>query len=181
MKNILIIALSILTTYSYAQDCKCEDELKFVVDYYEENLPGFGDNVNKENLDDYINFKNNLSLQSKQFCDDEEMCYKVLLIYVEFFKDNHSSIYTNNTVSIDENDKEAIKIFLESDRYKNREMIYSYGASKNYSIDKITNIYQSKDSTYTVQIIESKNPFRDYAGVIIDAKTPLWKEGAGKV
>lgn len=57
MKKTLTILILILSINVNAQICKCENELKFVIDYYEENLPGFIDNVNSKNLNSYNNFK----------------------------------------------------------------------------------------------------------------------------
>ena len=98
MKSVLFLFLIFIVSSSCAKNCKCEDELRFVVDYYEENLPGFIDNVNEDNLNEYNQFKKRLFKQSKGYCNDEDLCFKTLLVYVEFFKDNHSSIYKNKTI-----------------------------------------------------------------------------------
>lgn len=181
MKLYFITPLFFLLHFSVkAQDCDCHNDFEFVVNYYEENLPGFKDNVSDSNIDDYNQFKNNLSTLSKSYCSDEDLCYKTLLVYVEFFKDNHSSLYTNNSVYIDENNAKEVEQFLLSRRFKNREIIKNYNSLSKNAIQNIENCYQTKDKTYSVVIVENKNEFRDYVGIIIDSKTPLWKEGQVK-
>ncbi len=178
----LIILLSLLTTSTnvLSQNCDCEKELTFVVNYYEENLPGFKDNVSDVNMETYQLFKNDLFDLSRTYCQDEDLCFKTLLVYVEFFKDNHSSIYTNNTVQIDENNSEEVQDFLSSPLYKNRETIENLPLNPRNPIQEIENQYQTKDGTYTVAIVKNKNDFRDYVAVIVDSKTTLWKKGQVK-
>ena len=173
---LLLLSLQLVN----AQDCKCQKEFDFVVNYYEENLPGFKDNVNSTTIATYNQLKNKLRKQAKQYCNNEDLCYKTLLVYVEFFKDNHSSIYTNKTVNIDESTPEALKKFHKSATFKNRELISTIKTLPNKAINAIENQYQTKDSSYTVAIIKNKNNFRDYVGVIVASKTALWKKGQVK-
>lgn len=163
-----------------AQDCKCEKELDFVTDYYEENLPGFMDNVNEKNVKSYNKFKAGLKKQTKTKCDNENECFKILLTYVEFFKDNHSSIYQNRDFKIDEKNSAEVNKFINSKKILEREIINNPKIKRNSAINNIENTYQSDDSTYTVSIIRNKNSFRDYVGIIEDSGTPLWKKGQVK-
>lgn len=172
----LIVYLSITN----AQNCKCEDELNFVINYYEENLPGFIDNVNEKNIELYNKLKKQLLKQATNYCNSETDCFKTLLLYVEYFRDNHSSLYQNNDLSIDENKKKEVEKFINSKVFKEREVIENYTPKSNFSINKIENSYQSSDELYTVAVIKSKNNFRDYVGVITNSKTPLWVKGQVK-
>lgn len=181
--NLLIIVL--LSFFSIpplrAQDCKCLQELDFVIDYYETNLPGFADNVNADNAPYYEKFKADLRSKTALFCQDKGECFKLLTLYVEFFKDNHSGIYFNEQTPVNEKDKESLNHFLQSKLFLNREKV----DLKNISIPKnaltnIENVYHYKDSTYTVAILKSPNEIRDYIGVIVDSRTPLWKKGQVK-
>ena len=178
MKPYFLILIFLITAeVATSQDCHCQNDLEFVINYYEENLPGFSDNVTDENLDDYNKFKKKLLDQAQKYCNNEDLCYKTLLVYVEFFKDNHSSIYTNTSYNIDESSKKEIKKFLNSQLYRTREIIENVEPNTNNSIFEIENQYQTKDASYTVAIVKSKNEFRDYAGVILDSKSPLWQKG----
>lgn len=181
MKKICTLLILILSLNLNAQNCNCEDELNFVIDYYEENLPSFKDNVNNHNLSDYNKFKNNLLKQSKKYCKNQDLCFKTLLVYVEFFKDNHSSIYVGNSVNVNENNPEEVKRFIESDIFKKSEVIKHFKTNSNKSLNSIENLYQTDNGVYTISIIKNKNKFRDYVGVIVDSKTPLWKKGQVKI
>jgi hypothetical protein len=177
--SIFLLFLTIIPLAT-AQECNCQKELEFVTNYYEENLPGFMDNVNETTIKSYTSFKNKLFKQSKNYCDDEDLCFKTLLVYVEFFKDNHSSIYTNKSVSVDESKQEEVAQFLDSALFKKREIIEDIEISTNNSIQHIENTYQTRDAAYTVAIVKNENEFRDFVGVIIDSKTPLWQKGQVK-
>ena len=141
---------------------------------------GFKDNVTEDNLEAYQIFKKNLFEQSKNYCNDEDFCFKTLLVYVEFFKDNHSSIYKNQAANVDERNQEAVDEFLRSNLFKNRETIENIQLNKNNPIHHIENQYQIKGGTYTVAVMKNENMFRDYVGVITDSKTPLWQKGQVK-
>ena len=45
---------------------------------------------------------------------------------------------------------------------------------------KLKTFTKTKDAAYTVKITQNENDFRDYVGVILDSKTPLWKKGQVK-
>lgn len=181
MKPHFILLILLMTTqFVKSQDCNCQKDFEFVVNYYEENLPGFIDNVTNHNIEDYNKFKNTLLNLSKNYCNDEGLCFKTLLVYVEFFKDNHSSIYTNNSINVNESKKREVKQFLNSNLFKNREIIEDINFSITNPIQAIENKYQTKDAAYTIAIVKNKNNFRDYVGVIVDSKTLLWKKGQVK-
>jgi len=177
MKYFLLILFLSIFNYLKAQECKCQGELNFVINYYEENLPGFIDNVNEKNQSEYNNFKVQLLELSKNDCENENLCFKILLNYVESFRDNHSSIYANNSVSINENSEEEVNQFLNSDVYNSREVIDEFQTTSNAPLNSIENKYQTADSSYTVAIVKSRNQFRDYAGVILESRSQLWKKG----
>lgn len=61
---------------------------------------------------------------------------------MEFFKDNHSSIYTNKSISVDESSEEEVNKFLLSDTFRNREIIENILLSTNNPIADIENQYQ---------------------------------------
>ncbi|MFA9188591.1 hypothetical protein AAGV33_01595 [Flavobacterium sp. FBOR7N2.3] len=178
MKLFYTLIILILSLNLNAQNCKCENELNFVINYYEENLPGFIDNVDDKNLKFYKKIKKELIEQTKIYCNKETDCYKILLKYVEFFKDNHSSIYQNSE-NIDDTNNENVENFLNSNIYKEREVIDLKFQPKN-KIERIENVYETEDGTYRVAIVKNKNTFRDYVGIIINSKTLLWKNGQVK-
>ena len=178
MKTIFKVLILILSLNLNAQNCKCENELSFVINYYEENLPGFIDNVNSKNLNSYKKFKNDLLSQTKSYCNKETDCFKILLRYVEFFKDNHSSIY-QNSLYIDDTKKEDVEKFINSSIFKEREIIDFKKLPQNRN-ENIENIYETDDGIYKVAVLKNKNINRDYVGIILESKTTLWKKGQVK-
>ena len=180
MKRILFLLILLLSQLVFSQSaCNCENELSFVVDYYENNLASYSDNVNEENLGDYENFKSDLRKEAKMVQHPSD-CFRVLTYYVEFFKDNHSSI-SMRTESVDETDEEAVEKFLNSNIYRGRE-VYEIKEDdlKQYPIDDIRGIYRISD-VYEIAVIPNKTPFRDYIGVILKTKSKLWKRGQVKL
>lgn len=139
-------------------------------------MPGFKDNVDEKNIKTYNNFKNKLLRQSQEYCNEKENCLKALLIYVEFFSDNHSSIYSSNK-KVDDTKPGEVEKFIDSEVFKETEIIHKYSLNIHNKISNIENVYEKNGGTYTVAIIKSKTTFRDYVGVITDSKTPLWIKG----
>lgn len=180
MKLLFTIIFLLLTQIVFSQsDCTCEKELSFVINYYENNLASFGDNVNDDNKKAYENFKKALNKEAKTI-KNATNCFRVLTYYVEFFKDNHSSIRMRSK-NVDENNEEEVKQFLESDLYKSRE-VYKLKKEdfKQYPIEDIRGVYNLGEF-YKIAIIPNKTPFRDYIGVILESKSKLWKKGQVKV
>ena len=175
-----IIALSLFIT-GYSQDnCSCQEELKFVIGYYERNLPGFKDNVTSTTKKDYNTFKNIL-LETSNNAKNKTDCFKVLTRYVEYFKDNHSSIRMKYPI-VNEKDSTQLADFLKSPIFTSREQWTLQDKDfDQYRLNDIRGLYQTKSGTYKIAIIPDKTPFRDYIGVIVESKTKLWKKGQVKM
>ena len=122
MKNILLFLFFISSFVALSQeDCSCASELDFVIDYYERNLPGFKDNVTPKTKTYYENLKGDLRAAAKT-AENKLACFKILTYYVEFFKDNHSSIRMYFP-TIDENDPNQLDIFYKSKIYNSKNLI----------------------------------------------------------
>jgi len=169
-----------MSVVSAQESCNCQSELDFVIDYYEKNLPGFSDNVNSKNQKQYLEFKADLLEASKKVSNEVE-CFKIITFFVEFFKDNHSKI-SMSMPSIDDNNKEEITAFLNSDLFKSRE---TYNLTKpdlkQYPESDIRGLYTTANHAYTIAVIPNKGLMHDYIGVIVDSKTKLWKKGQVKL
>lgn len=174
-----VFALCFLQLVHAQSTCSCEDELNFVMDYYEKNLASFSDNVSDKNRTEYESFKRDLRQEVKSVSHVAD-CFKVLTYYVEFFKDNHASIRMRSE-NIDENDEAAVAAFLASDLFNNREMYELKEADlMQYPIDDIRGIYRIGE-VYTIAVIPNKTPFRDYIGVILESSSKIWKRGQVKL
>ena len=111
MKNYSLILLVLsFSLIARAQDCNCEKDFDYVVNYMENNFPGFDKNVTTKNLSYYSKFKNEISRKTKIATTKNE-CLKFLTYYVEFFKDNHTTInsYTNKNQQINESSEKELE------------------------------------------------------------------------
>lgn len=162
------------------ENCQCINDLDFVIEYYERNLPGFKDNVTPNTETTYNDLKERLKTEAEKVKNPSE-CFKITTYYVEFFRDNHSSIYMSPP-RVDESNQDQLNTFINSDIYKSRE---TYNLSnddiKQYPLEDIRGLYQTSDGTYTVAIIPNEGALRKYIGVITESKTKLWKKGQIKL
>ncbi len=183
MKHLFLILplLLLLGNEMPAQSsCPCSNELNFVIRYYEQNLPGFKDNVNRQTRKPYEKMKLELRDLAKT-AEETTDCFKLLTYYVEFFKDNHSHI-SMESVGVNDRDPAAVLAFKNSASFKNRERIrVDPAAYQNRPLDEIEGIYQIKDSSYTIVILPDKKGLREYVGVILESRTPLWEPGQVKL
>lgn len=179
MKNTIIILLLFISHYSFSQEsCNCSKDLNFIITYYENNLPGFQDNVTTKTKNKYNSLKSSLKAEAKQ-TETKNECYKLSLQYVEFFKDNHSSIYMESDY-IDETNEEELQKFLTSKIYTSRELIPKDQIDQNqFPLNDIRGIYEIQGA-YKIAVIPSKTALRDYIGVILESKSKLWKAGQVK-
>lgn len=181
MKTFLFLISFFLGTITFAQNnCSCTSDLDYVIQYYEENLPAFETDITKDNIDEYDNLKKQVYNESLQITN-KVACFKLLLLYVEYFRDNHSTIRMNFP-QINENNQDDITEFLSSEIYQATEIYQlSEEDKKEYPISEIRGIYQSESGVYTIAVLPSKTNFRDYVGVVIDSKSKLWKKGQVKL
>lgn len=182
MKKILLLFLLIIfVSKVYSEtNTKCLEDYNFVVDYIENNSPAFSDNVNDKTRSDYEKLKKGLKEKVKTISSKND-CAKYLVYYIEVFNDNHTYLRIPANAKVDESDGKQVAKFLESELFKNRE---TYKLKlKNLvktTLNDVRGIYETADSSYKVAVVESKNQFRDYIGVIIDSKSKLWKKGQVK-
>lgn len=180
--SLLFLNIACTENDKKVQECDCLKDYKFVVNYTERNLPAFVDNVTSETRNTYENFKEKLHDKIETITSRNE-CVKYLTYYVEYFKDNHTTIRTSNrSEAFDENNTKKRNDFLKSNIYQERETIElkESDLQNQYSISDIRGFYQTQDSLYTVVVIPNKTEFRDYIGVVVDSKTKLWEKGQVK-
>ncbi len=178
LKPLLFICVFLLTAHlAIAQStCDCTFELEYIIEFTEENLPGFRDNVDASNVEEYEKYKSSLLSNSRQVNTKME-CLKVLTYYVEYFKDQHTMIRLYGP-DVDWHDQASVRRFLQSDIYKATE---TYQITDNslmqYPIEDIRGVYQNRDSTLTIAVVEDQTINRDYAGVVVESATEKWKKG----
>ncbi|HJW17401.1 MAG TPA: S41 family peptidase [Flavisolibacter sp.] len=162
MKFLLVIGLLLVFRNISAQDCSCEAQLNFVINYFEQNNPAF--QKIKNDSYSYKIYKASLprikAAAKKE--KDADLCIRYLDQYVHLLKDHHSGIGFN----------------LKRKDLSTAELITDFKGSKEYqqfrkiSID--TTELLSKLSTYNKEAIEGiySDGRSIVFGVIGDKKTP---------
>jgi len=86
--------LASLVQPATAQDCHCQDNVKFVINKIEANYSGFTDKVTASNQQRYNALKDSLlsaSITEKDFASSS--CVNLIQKYIAFFKDRHMYTY----------------------------------------------------------------------------------------
>ncbi len=110
----------------------------------------------------------------------QRQCLPVLDAYVEFFRDQHTSISGAERPNVNPQDTAAVVRFQRSAAYQDAEVVGLVKQGK-LPLAAIEGQYQTADSTYLIQIQPARTKFRDYVGVIVASRTPLWKVGQVKL
>lgn len=179
--SLLITCLLFADLFAQSEtNCSCAEDFAFVRTYLETNLPGFADNVTEETRADYNRMTAAVGAAAAK-AKDPIGCLKQLNRYVEFFRDNHTSIY-DQAPNVDESDEEQLRKFLAGDRFLHREKLAVDTAyfTKKKKRDPVEGIYETTDGAYRVALVKNVTPERDYAAVILASKTRLWQAGQVK-
>jgi len=163
-----------------APDCGCAQDLDFVVRYLERNLPAYPLDVTSQVRPAYERLKRRLRREAIQRSTPTR-CLPILVAYVEFFRDQHTTIASSSTgAAVNDRDSLAVRQFRASAGYQYAETVRLQSA-RSHPLIAIEGQYQTTDSTYQIQIQPSRTPFRDYVGVIVQSRTPLWTVGQVKL
>jgi hypothetical protein len=160
--------------------CRCQSELEFVVDYVETNAPSYQEQVGASPRR-YSKMKAELFSKAKGLGDNRIECLKLLIIYVEYFNDNHMAIADQGGTNIDESNETTVTEFLASDIFRSKEILpIPKGSEAQLPNDKMTGIFETADSAYTVLVTRNKTEFRDYVGIVLKSRSKIWKPGQVK-
>jgi Peptidase family S41 len=162
----LFISFLLLWSHATAQQpCSCKDELFFVKEYIETNYAGFSDKVTLQNKEEYDAFTEDMLEMASQV-ENRKYCHFTIQLWLRFFQDDHIQFVSTQRKADKEDAYESISLTPQQiDELKSR------------PLEDIEGIYWSGDKTYKVALVENKTNFRDYVGVIIEAKTKLWQPG----
>ena len=162
-----------------AQKCGCAQDFDYVTSYLERNLPAYTHDVTPLTQPEYERLKHRLRRASERVKREAE-CLPVLISYVEFFRDQHTDINGASRPGVNDQDAAAVRQFQASAAYQQTETIRSQ-PGRAHSLAAIEGLYQTSDGTYEVQIQPARTPFRDYVGIVVKSKTPLWQAGQVKL
>lgn len=173
-----LILLFILFYHSVtAQNCNCLQELQFIENQAERNLPAYHDQVIMQKRQaPYQAYKkecNHIAAQLK----DKTGCIYLAAKYISFFRDEHLSLNFKEHyfpfTTLD--DTVAVRNFF------SQEKTFSMPAIGNPDSNSIEGYWQSRDKAYTIQVIKHKTPLADYAGLVINGDPKFWTRGQLKL
>ena len=162
----LIVFNVLCTKVFFAQGIECNSDARFVISNCERNLPAYSLDINSLNRNEYELFKNSI-IKKSLYVTSKKECFQLLYSYVEFFKDQHTSI----TTSIQKKDW---KTYLNSNEYLHRETVNNIN-KKRYNIDDLRGTYVSKDTSYELEIIKVTKQL--YKGIVTNSKHQILKNG----
>lgn len=156
---------------SYAQSCNCNQEFIQVVNKIEKSYAGFNDKVNSKTKASYDQHTKSALDQSKRV-SKPAYCLSLINNWLTFFKDGHLQI-GRDRISKDK-EKVALQKRIDSAEFLklSEKEIETLRRSKG-----LIGIYLNEDSTSEIAVVKNKNDFRDYAGIVISAKTGNWLPG----
>lgn len=174
-KYSLLFILVVLGNHSIAQNCDCASAFLFLKNQMENNYSGYNDKVQPAKKKAFDSFTGKFIRKAKK-TNKLHYCLGIQKEWLSFFKDGHIQINENNVPGI--KDSISLKKLIEETE------VIKLDPEKINSVHKsggIEGIYYSTDSTYKIVIVKNKSIYRDYAGIIIHSKTPLWKPGQVKL
>ncbi|HCW08955.1 MAG TPA: hypothetical protein DGG95_16490 [Cytophagales bacterium] len=181
---LFVLCLSFLSqAQSPTNDCHCADDFAFVTNYLENHYSGFESNVKTSNRTAYDQLKSSLAKQVNQPLNHIQ-CLQLLKQYTSFFRDHHlSMVIGSQSPAVNEKDAETVEKFKQSAVFKDCERvpmdssaIYAYLAT---STDPIEGVYD--EANYRIAVMKNKTALRDYYGIVLKSKTPLWEKGQVKM
>lgn len=173
MKLTLTVSLLLFfTSYrSLGQTCNCNLEFTYIKDKIEKNYAGFNDKVNSKTKLAYDRYTN-LAFEQSKLVTKSAYCIYLISDWLKFFRDGHIQI-GRNRISKEEEGVWLQKRIQKIDHINlSKEHLAALKTGKG-----ITGIYWDADSASTIAIIENKNIFRHYTGIVISSKQREWLPG----
>jgi hypothetical protein len=178
---VMLLCVSSLSVAAQATPCGCVQDFDFTVRYLEQNLPAFPKAVTPRTQPAYTQFKQ--QLRRTLVADPVPAhCLRYLMRYVSFFQDSHTDIGARplSGPPVNEADAAAVAAFQGSSFFQTTERVRLLPLT-HVSGRTIAGRYRTSDSMYVIQIQRDKTPLRDYVGVIVESRTPLWQPGQVKL
>jgi hypothetical protein len=189
LRYLLLLPFLFISPSSFAQpraaqpagkaDCGCAQDFDYVVRYLERNLPAYPRDVTAQTRPAYERLKRRLRRAAAQQATPMR-CLPVLVTYVEFFRDQHTTIAGAPGTAVNDRDSLAVRQFQASAEYQHTETVHLQPV-RPHALAAIEGRYQTPDSTYQIQIQPARTAFRDFVGVIVHSRTPLWTVGQVKL
>lgn len=166
-----------------SQPCDCPKAFDFVVKTIETNYAGWSDKVTPRNRAAVDQLTR--QLRAKTAGATEAQCFGLLARWTESFKDHHTGIYLTNTPTTPYTEKDTAKIradFASWDKLPLNEAAAKRYLDQNVNaLNPIEGIWRADDGSYTVAIVASKTPTRQFAGAVLKGDGVYWQPGQVKM
>ena len=164
-----IIIVLAATPLSGQHNCDCADDLRYLIDFFEENLPAYDDQVDTTNRKTYNSLKAQLIVEAERVPDDVA-CFKTLTLYVEYFKDHHTVLYSQSD-ALDRHDPVSVQ------RVTQRRRKHPLPSPVTVDTDLATLPGTYTDAAATLELVILPLSATDFVGVITASQDSLWTVG----
>ncbi|MCF6182940.1 MAG: hypothetical protein L3J60_13110, partial [Lutibacter sp.] len=179
MKKLYLLLLIFFTSsISYAQNCDCSSNLKWLIEIFEKNDAGFQYVIDKKGENAYL-IHNKVFKEKASKINNKTECLKLLNDWTEFFRKNHLQIVLNENTNTSNNQKELskkeiIEIYKDSPKFEIKEKEFNKYIESLKNKNSFEGVWISQP--YTIGIIKDKNNSkRDYVGFILKSGSPYWQ------
>ncbi|TDO19712.1 S41 family peptidase [Pedobacter duraquae] len=177
VSGLALLILSCSSQFALAQDCHCQDNVKFVINKIEANYSGFTDKVTSSNKAAYEMLKDSLlkrSVDEKDFASAS--CVNLIQKYIAFFKDGHmyTSQYMQPPAIHPDTIRNQFKSWPKINYSKAGFIKYLQATKKRKPLEGIWTI---ADQSYSVGLIYEKGMYNAF---IINADSLYWMPGQVK-
>jgi hypothetical protein len=161
----------VCSSSAFGQNCNCQTELAYVKSKIEKNYAGFSDKVNIKTKASY-DYQTALVMEQSKTITKPAYCVALMNEWLKFFKDGHIQI-GRDRISAD-----VEKNYLGQRQSNLERLIISPVTLKALMKSKgVTGIYENEDTSVSIAVIENKNSYRDYAGVVVMSRSNNWVAG----
>ena len=169
MKLFAIVLLLLLHSFSYGQpDCDCTQELDFVAEFYEKNLPSYPSTVDGD-PSAYEAMRDSLHKKSSDITSIDN-CLRLLMHYVEYFNDKHSSISMSSESNYTHNADTALSKEM-------RTKLHPDSLAK-FPLEDIRGLYRvAGNSPFEIAIVSGNHGPGSYQGRIVNSQTDAIADG----
>ncbi len=174
----LFIIVVLISSISYAQNCDCSSNLKWLIETFEKNDAGFRYIIDKKGENAYL-IHNEVFKEKASKINNKTECLKLLNDWTEFFRKNHLQIVLNENTNTSNDQKELskkeiIKLYKGSPKFEIKEKEFNKYIERLKNKNNFEGVWISQP--YIIGIIKDKNNSkRDYAGFILKSGSPYWQ------
>lgn len=164
---IILIALCLVSKFSYSQTCNCEQNFNWVKKTFEENDAGYQTIIELKGKPAYATHTNSY-IQKIKSAKTTAACASLINEWIHFFRKGHIGVFPADEQDSDTTNKHWEKVNINLQNFKNH-----LQAKKIPDYEGIWDL-----DNYKIGIVKQKN---QYVGFIIEPGNTLWKQNEIKL